>query len=646
MSASIVPSNSNNALPSSQNINTPLISQNQSLPPNVAPSAVNNTMNHSTHILYIGDLDDKVDGPTLSKFIKTNSGVNPIRSPVYRSNNTQQPLKHGYLHFYSREDAEKAMKICNYLYLEGKPVRMMHFQRDPSKRKSGKGNIIMKNLPKGIQPLQLFKIMQNIGPVDSLAVKKGSGDSLNAYIQFEHEEHAKTAVSALDESNISDKIVEVKPFVAQKEAFEKRDRHDKTFVNCYVKNLPKQLFSSEEKLENYFKKAGEITSCKLVRDSSDNPTGAAYICFNNHDDAVSACKEYNGKVLDDVEDAKPLVFTRFQRKNERIHNLREKFSNTSVTQLPKNNIYIKNLDSTVTDEVLSTEFGKYGKITSARVMTFPNGTSKRFGFVCYEDPAHAAKAIEEKHDALFFSKRLSVEYAQKFGDRQKYLKKQFPQYYPLSYIPHPVILGQSPNSPMQNNVQMHLAAAQAADMPNRMNKNLSYYQINNRNLNQYHPNAMNRQPFYHHQNHFQQHYQPNGANNNGNAVLNNNSHPSYSGFDDGSSNFNRSKYAPHHQQQAPQQQQSHQQSSSFNQNTQQQTKTTPLTMSDKNNFGQQFKAMFKTLNDQRFAPHQKKIIGVLLDLPYQKCEYLSKNPDNFKNVCEKILFELMHKNKE
>jgi len=568
--------------------NLPIHSQTQQTtalsPVNVSPSNC---------ALYIGELHNDVTEAVLFQFVAT-AGVNIISARVCRSNSTKKSLNYGYLNFTSKEDADKAMETLNYQPLMGRPVRMMHCQRDPSLRKSGKGNIIIKNLHKAVQPRLLLDIMKRIGPVYSLALKSDADNvnTKNAYIQFENEEHAATAVQALDKTILSGVEIEVKPFVAQKERFEKRDMHDLTFVNCYVKNLPKDDFKTDDQLEKFFSKTGEITSCKLVRDSNDQPTGAAYICFANHEDAVKACDEFNGKTLDSSEDAKPLVFNRFMRKNERYQILKEKFDGLKINKHPNNNIYIKNLDGTVTDDTLLKEFSNFGKVISAKVMTHENGQSRGFGFVSFENPKDAATAIEKKHGAYFFCKPLHVEWAQKKEERQQNLRNQFrsPQYF-VNPQAMPYMLKQpgtffAPQSYMSmNNYQMYPGAANSHQ--NRYN-NKNYQQMNHHNNHQ-------------RQNHFSNHH--NGANAGNYGVDNRMNKPR--------GNF---------QHQKPQ--------------------SIPLTDSQKNNYGQEFNAILREINKPHLLDKSKKIIGIFLDAGQQHCQKLLENPELFKQSAESVYQQL------
>lgn len=82
------------------------------------------------------------------------------------------------------------------------------------------------------------------------------------------------------------------------------------------------------------------------------------------------------------------------------------------------NIYISNLNYSVSDEQLEALFAQYGEITSAKVIKDrETGRSRGFGFVDMVDDAAGQKAIDELNQSDFVSKTINVNVAKPKEDR-------------------------------------------------------------------------------------------------------------------------------------------------------------------------------------------------------------------------------------
>lgn len=77
--------------------------------------------------------------------------------------------------------------------------------------------------------------------------------------------------------------------------------------------------------------------------------------------------------------------TNFVRKMDRMSNPDAKYTN----------LYVKNLDSDVSQELLEEKFEKFGKIISLAIARDESGASKGFGFVSFDNPDDARRAREE-----------------------------------------------------------------------------------------------------------------------------------------------------------------------------------------------------------------------------------------------------------
>jgi polyadenylate-binding protein len=58
------------------------------------------------------------------------------------------------------------------------------------------------------------------------------------------------------------------------------------------------------------------------------------------------------------------------------------------------NLYMKNLDDEMTEELIKLKFSKFGTIVSVKIMRRDDGSSQGFGFVSFQSPDSAKRAKE------------------------------------------------------------------------------------------------------------------------------------------------------------------------------------------------------------------------------------------------------------
>lgn len=167
-------------------------------------------------------------------------------------------------------------------------------------------------------------------------------------------------------------------------------------------------------LYDTFSTFGAILSCKIATDASGQSKGYGFVQFDNEEAAKNATDKLNGMLLND----KQVYVGPFVRKQERE-------SATNKTKF--NNVYVKNLLESTTDEDLKNIFGEYGPITSAVVMQDGDGKSKCFGFVNFENADDAARSVEALNGKKFDDKEWYVGKAQKKTEREVELKGRFEQ---------------------------------------------------------------------------------------------------------------------------------------------------------------------------------------------------------------------------
>lgn len=430
-----------------------------------APSSSNNNNAASdgafhSASLYVGDLAPEVNEGLLFEIFNAVGPVSSIR--VCRDAITRRSLGYAYVNFHQIGDAERALDTMNYTMIKSKPCRIMWSQRDPSLRRSGIGNIFVKNLHESIDNKQLYDTFSLFGNILSCKVvtDRESGNSKGyGYVHYETAEAANAAIEKLDGMLIDGQEVQVGIFMRRNE---RPGQHD--WTNCYVKNIPYEW--DDAKLMEEFKKFGDVHSASIsmgfrkkkpappkpveekpegeeeAEDKKEEPKeeappkpqnlGFGFVSFEEHEGAIAAVEGLNGKEfktnLDGEDMTVEMYVGRAQKKAERERELRAKFEAEKMDRISKFqgvNLYVKNLDDNVTDEMLREEFAQMGTITSARVMKdMKDGRSKGFGFVCFSSPEEATRAVNEMNGKLILNKPIFVALAQRREVRRAQLEAQ------------------------------------------------------------------------------------------------------------------------------------------------------------------------------------------------------------------------------
>ncbi|XP_051575197.1 polyadenylate-binding protein 1A-like [Myxocyprinus asiaticus] len=393
--------------------------------------------------LYVGDLhQDVTEAMLYEKF----SPAGPILSiRVCRDMMTRRSLGYAYVNFQQPADAERALDTMNFDVIKGRPVRIMWSQRDPSLRKSGVGNIFIKNLDKSIDNKALYDTFSAFGNILSCKVVcDENGSKGYGFVHFETHEAAERAIEKMNGMLLNDRKVFVGRFKSRKEREAEMGARAKEFTNVYIKNFGEDM--DEEKLKEIFGKFGPALSIRVMTDDGGKSRGFGFVSFERHEDAQRAVDEMNGKELN----GKQVYVGRAQKKGERQTELKRKFEQMKqdrMTRYQGVNLYVKNLDDGLDDERLRKEFAPFGTITSAKVM-MEGGRSKGFGFVCFSSPEEATKAVTEMNGRIVATKPLYVALAQRKEERQAHLTSQYMQRMAsVRAVPNPVLNPYQPTPP-------------------------------------------------------------------------------------------------------------------------------------------------------------------------------------------------------
>jgi polyadenylate-binding protein len=443
-------------------------------PQSAAPNA-----NHSAS-LYVGELDPSVTEAMLFELFSSIGQVASIR--VCRDAVTRRSLGYAYVNYNNTADGERALEDLNYTSIKGKPCRIMWSQRDPALRKTGQGNVFIKNLDAAIDNKALHDTFSQFGNIlsckvaqDEMGASKGYG-----FVHYETAEAANNAIKSVNGMLLNDKKVFVGHHIAKRDRMSKFEEMKANFTNVYIKNIDESV--TDDEFSKLFEKYGDVISASITRDDAGKSRGFGFVNYSTHEAAAQAVDELNDLDFH----GKNLYVGRAQKKHEREEELRKQYEQQRMEKASKYqgvNLYIKNLTDDVDDEKLRDIFSTYGTITSAKVMrdttdrpaspaddkdkenkkddseksgddakpseekkegeseekpdeeskdeskdskkdskTRMFGKSKGFGFVCFSNPDEASKAVSEMNGKMVNGKPLYVALAQRKDVRKNQLE--------------------------------------------------------------------------------------------------------------------------------------------------------------------------------------------------------------------------------
>ncbi|NXF10903.1 EPAB protein, partial [Smithornis capensis] len=371
--------------------------------------------------LYVGDLHpDVTEAMLYEKF----SPAGPIMSiRVCRDVATRRSLGYAYINFQQPVDAERALDTMNFEVIKGRPIRIMWSQRDPGLRKSGIGNVFIKNLDDSIDNKALYDTFSAFGNILSCKVVCDENGSRGyGFVHFETHEAATRAIEIMNGMLLNDRKVLLAGLTSYGGSWQ-----------CPAVCQQHPSLGTLWTLLS-FPISGKTLSVKVMMDNTGRSKGFGFVNFEKHEEAQKAtahlCSELavadmNGKEIN----GRMVYVGRAQKRLERQSELKRKFEQIKqerVSRYQGVNLYVKNLDDGIDDEKLRKEFSPYGTITSAKVMT-EGGRSKGFGFVCFSSPEEATKAVTEMNGRIVSTKPLYVALAQRKEERKAILTNQYMQ---------------------------------------------------------------------------------------------------------------------------------------------------------------------------------------------------------------------------
>ncbi|KAJ3177049.1 Protein phosphatase PP2A regulatory subunit B [Gaertneriomyces sp. JEL0708] len=290
------------------------------------------------------------------------------------------------------------------------PAQFVTQVQAPVPPPSGTSNasLYVGDLDPTVTEAQLFDMFNALGPVASIRVCRDAVTRRSlgyAYVNYHQSADAERAIDALNYQPLKDRPMRI--MWSQRDPATRRAGAG----NIFIKNLDPSI--DTRALHETFAAFGPILSCKVAMEG-DVSKGYGFVHFEESESAKQAIQHVNGMLLNDRKVFVGLHIPKKERMSK-MEEMRARFTN----------VYVKNLDTEVSEEEFTEMFGKFGEITSITLSKDQNGVSRGFGFVNYASHDEAKAAVDEMHEKEINGKPLYVARAQKKAEREEELRRQY-----------------------------------------------------------------------------------------------------------------------------------------------------------------------------------------------------------------------------
>ena len=311
--------------------------------------------------------------------------------------NEKKPIK-ATVSFEDYNSADECRKNMNQRKLKNKIIRIMWDEKDfLQKNKDNKNNLYIRNIPKNKTPRELYEYFIQFGDVFSMKNNENENGNINgtAFVTYYKQEDAKKAIDNTNGKKIWDSDMEVQ----YQKNNDKTHHNDNTKIN--ISNLPEKY--TEQEIIKLCEEFGKIHICNIKQGEKGK---YAIVKFENEQEAKKAMEKLNNKEIGDKK-----IYTKEVKDNHYYNNYKQfypqPFYNKPMIKLEEpienNNLYVKNIPMTATEEDLKKTFGQFGKITSIKLEREETKTedkqkiitNKGYGYISFETLESAKKAYEQ-----------------------------------------------------------------------------------------------------------------------------------------------------------------------------------------------------------------------------------------------------------
>lgn len=162
-------------------------------------------------------------------------------------------------------------------------------------------------------------------------------------------------------------------------------------ASLFVRDLHENV--TESMLYRKFASIGPLLSLRICRDAVSNRSlGYAYVNYSDQIHANRAIETMNFETIE----GKSIQVVRSER-------------DPSLRKINQANVFVKNLDKSVTNRELFLAFSQFGHVVSAKVAKDKHGESKCYGFVQFQDDDSVMRTIFTLNGSMVKNKILCVQ---------------------------------------------------------------------------------------------------------------------------------------------------------------------------------------------------------------------------------------------
>lgn len=354
-------------------------------------------------VVHISEIPLGVKEADVKAYFKEHIGADVRIGTMRQVKNKDIPLQWARVDFRTPESYERAVEEQRFpVFVAGHTSRLLPNDRDIISKDIAEKNVFVKGLDKmKYDNEELYDMFKQFGAIDaskiSKTVKQDGGTIVSqsngyGFVKFADKDKAREVLELV---KLEDPNITVESYL--------KDRKRPDSNNLYIKNFTGDI--TEDQLREIFAKYGEITSVKIMaEEASDRKFG--YVCFKEEESAKSALEMHESSIPP-YSDC--LYVQKHVKKSVRRDLLNKAYK--------KQNLFVRNFGEEVTEKDLTDLFSGYGNIMNVKILTKKidvNGIEKEIsqckGFVCFESPEDARKAVDEAKDRgiWFDSKRLNV----------------------------------------------------------------------------------------------------------------------------------------------------------------------------------------------------------------------------------------------